>query len=78
MKIKQQSQVTYLRYVSNETSSGELIALETLNKINEKLKFLYHKNKFLILTLSNILCMHSSSHILVIPALRGTLTLIKN
>ena len=43
MKIKQQSQVTYLRCVSDETLSGELIALETLNKINEKLKFLYHK-----------------------------------
>ena len=36
--------------------SGETIALKSLTKINEKQKFLYHKNKFLTPTLRRMLC----------------------
>ena len=46
-KIKQNSQVAYLGCVLDETLSWEPMALKALNKINWKLKFLYHKNEFL-------------------------------
>ena len=46
----------------DETMSGETMTLYVINKINNKLKFLYRKNDFLTLTLrrlySLILIMH--------------------
>ena len=54
--IKQHSKVTYLGCVLDKTMSGELIALEFINKTNGKLKFLYSKNGFLIPELRRILC----------------------
>ena len=54
--IKQHSQVTYLGCILDETLSGEPMALTALNKINGKLKLLYHKNKFLTPTLCRMLC----------------------
>ena len=39
----------------NETMSGETIALSVINKINNKLKFPFRKNRFLIPTLRRLL-----------------------
>ena len=36
--------------------SGEAMALSVINKINNKLKFLYRKNRFLTPTLRRLLC----------------------
>ena len=36
--------------------SGEVMALNVIRKINNKLKFLYHKNDFLTPTLRRLLC----------------------
>ena len=40
----------------HETMSGETMALSVINKINNKLKFLYRKNRFLTPTLRRLLC----------------------
>ena len=47
IEIKQHSQVTYLGCVMDETISGKPMAPKVINKINEKLNFLYRKNSFL-------------------------------
>ena len=47
VEIKQHSTVSYLGCILDETLSGESMALNVINKINSKLKFLYRKNKFL-------------------------------
>ena len=39
--------VKYLRCLLDETMSGDAMALTVVNKINNKLKFLYRKNIFL-------------------------------
>ena len=49
-------QFTYLGCVLDETLSGESMALKALNKINEKVKFLYCKNKFVTPALCRMLC----------------------
>ena len=49
-------QVRYFGCVFDETLSGETMALKALNKMNGKLKFLYHKNKFLTPALRRMLC----------------------
>ena len=56
IEIKQHSQVTCFGCILDETLSGEPMALKALNKINGKIKFLYHKNKFLTPTLRRMLC----------------------
>ena len=56
VNIKQQEQVTYLGCVLDELMSGESMTLKIVNKINEKLKFLYRKNKFLTAELGGMLC----------------------
>ena len=40
----------------DETISGETMALSFINKINNKLKFLYRKNRFLTPTLRQLSC----------------------
>ena len=40
----------------DETMSGETMALSVINKINNKLKFLYRKNRFLTPTPRRLLC----------------------
>ena len=40
----------------DETMSGEAMALYVIHKINNKIKFLYGKNDFLIPTLRRLLC----------------------
>ena len=47
IEITPYSKVTYLGCLLGETKSGESIALKTIKKINQKLKFLYRKNRFL-------------------------------
>ena len=56
INIKQHSEVTYLGWVLDEMMSGEPIALKRINKINDKLKFLYRKNIFLSPEPRRILC----------------------
>ena len=56
INIKQHSEVTYLGCVLDETMSGEPMALKVINKINDKLKFLYRKNRFLSPELQRMLC----------------------
>ena len=56
MEIKKHSKVKYLRCMLHETMSGETMALSLINKINNKLKFRYRKNRFLTPTLRRLLC----------------------
>ena len=56
IQIKQQSKVKYLGCLLDETMSGEAMALNVVNKINNKLKFLYRKNSFLTPALRRLLC----------------------
>ena len=46
-EIKQHSKVKYLVCMLDETMSRETMALSLINKINNKLKFPYRKNRFL-------------------------------
>ena len=46
IQIKHHSKVKYLGCMLDETMSGETMALSVINKINNKLKFLYRKNRF--------------------------------
>ena len=45
IQIKQHSKVKYLGCMLDETMSGETMALSVINKINNKLKFLYQKKQ---------------------------------
>ena len=56
IEIKQYSKVTYLGCLLDETMSGESISLKTIKRINQKLKFLYRKNRFLTPELRRLLC----------------------
>ena len=56
MQIKQHSNVKYLRWLLDETMSGETMALNVLNKINKKLKFLDRTNSFLTPATRRLLC----------------------
>ena len=56
MQIKQQSKLKYLGYMLDETMPGETMELSVINKINNKLKFLYRKNRFLTLALRRLIC----------------------
>ena len=56
LQIKQHSKIKYLGCLLDETMSGEAMALNVVNKINNKLKFLYRKNIFLTPLLRRVLC----------------------
>ena len=56
INIKQHAKVTCLGCVLDVSLPGEPMALKIINKINEKLKFLYQKNKFLTPELRRMLC----------------------
>ena len=56
VQIKQHSKVKYLGGMLDETMSGETMTLSVINKINNKLKFLYRKNRFLTPILRRLLC----------------------
>ena len=55
IQIKQHFKVKYLGCLLDETMSGEAMALNIANKINNKLKFLYRKNSFLTPALRRLL-----------------------
>ena len=56
IQIRQHSKVKYLGCILDKTMSGETMVLSVINKINNKLKFLYRKNRFLTRTLRRLLC----------------------
>ena len=51
IEIKQHSRVTYLGCILDSILSGEHMAAKVLNTVNNRLKFLYCKQKFLSLSL---------------------------
>ena len=55
IQIKQHSKVKYSESMVDKTMSGEAMTLSVF-KINNELKFLHHKNKFLTLALRQLLC----------------------
>ena len=55
INIKQQSEVTYLGCILDETLSGENMAKHAMGKINGKLKFLYRQQKYLNYSLRRLL-----------------------
>ena len=55
IEIKPYSKVTYLGCLLDEKISGESIALKIIKKINQKLKYLYRKNRFLTPELRRLL-----------------------
>ena len=56
IQIKQRSKVKYLGCMLDETMLRETMALSVINKINNKLKFIYQKNRFLTPNLRRLLC----------------------
>ena len=56
VKIKQHSKVTYLGCELDERLSVETMALKVINKVNNRLKFLYRKNRYLTQYLKALLC----------------------
>ena len=56
IKIKQYKKVTYLGCILDATLSGESMALNVLNKINSRLKFLKREENSLDITLRRLLC----------------------
>ena len=55
-EIKQYSKVIYLGCLLDKAVSGESVALKTIKRINQKLKFLYRKNRFLTPEPRRLLC----------------------
>ena len=53
IQLKQHSKLKYLGCMPDETMSRETMALSVINKISNKLKFLYWENRFLTPTLDN-------------------------
>ena len=53
--IKQNSQVTYLGCILDETMSGEPVAYKTIKRIDSRLNYLFRKNHFLITSLKSLL-----------------------
>ena len=56
IQIKHHLKVKCLGCMLGDTMSRETMALFVINKINNKLKFLYRKNRFLTPTLRRLLC----------------------
>ena len=56
IKIKQYRKVTYLGCIFDDTLSGESMAINVINKINSRLKFLYRQDKILNKPLRRLLC----------------------
>ena len=56
VKVKQQTKVTCLGCIFDESLSGESMALDVLNKINSTLRFLYRQNRFLNKPRWRLLC----------------------
>ena len=56
IQIKQHSKVTYLGGVLDEDLSGKSMATKVMGKINDGIKFLYRKNRFLDSSLLHLWC----------------------
>ena len=56
IEIKQHSKVTYLGCILDNDLSGESMATKVLSLVNNRLKFLYRKQKFLTLPFRRLLC----------------------
>ena len=56
IQLKQHSKNKYLRFLLDKAIFGEAMALNIVNEINNRLKFLYRKNIFLIPALRRLLC----------------------
>ena len=56
IQIKQHFKVKYLGCLLNKTMSGDAMALNDINNINNMLKFLHRKNRFLTPALRRLLC----------------------
>ena len=56
IEIKQHAKVKYLGCVLDEILSGESMALNVIDKMNSRLKFLLRKNDFFTPSLSRLLC----------------------
>ena len=54
--VKRAFNITYLGGVLDEMMSGDTITSNVINKLNNKLKFLYRKNIFLSTELPRMLC----------------------
>ena len=54
--VKQNSQVTYLGCILDETMSGEPLAYKTIKKINSRLNCFFRKKHFLTTSLRCLLC----------------------
>ena len=54
MQIKQHFKAKHLRCLLSEIISGEAMALNSVNKINDKMKFPCHKSSFLTLALRRL------------------------
>ena len=55
-KIKQYEKVKYLGCILDQNLSGELMALNVIDKANSRLKFLHRQNRFLTPPLRRLLC----------------------
>ena len=56
IRIKQHYRVTYLGCILEETMYGESMANKVISNVNERLKFLHRKNKYLTPNLRGLLC----------------------
>ena len=56
VSIKQHREVKYLGCILDQCLSGEPMAMQVIGKINNRLKFLYRKNRFLTPDLRRLLC----------------------
>ena len=56
IEIKQYAKVKYLGCILDESLTGESMALNVIDKINSRLKFLHRQNRFLTPPLCRLLC----------------------
>ena len=56
IEIKQHAKVKYLGCILDQSLSGESMALNVVDKIHSRLKFLHRQNRFLTSPLHRILC----------------------
>ena len=54
--IKQYEKVKYLGCILDQSLSGESMALNVIDKVNSRLKFLHRQNRFLTPPLSRLFC----------------------
>ena len=56
IEIKQHVKVKYLGHILDESLCGESMALNVIDKVNSRLKFLHRQNHFLTPPLRRLLC----------------------